>query len=306
MISYSHVAYYTSAAKHPTACYIPKPATGRPSVFVDPDRIEDLFRPDGAPKKMDDYLHNDKFQLGLHVVSFLDQTLATVYFPHTLMDGMSMAPFLDAWILALQGRAVDIKRPVGAAQYAHKRSNDPLDDFGKRPTVKHVLANHQMSITGLSEWMLRNAKSLFTGLENRMNCVPASTMDMLYKEAIIDSVVDRVADEPAPFLSDGDVLCAWWTRLWLATADVAQTSENTIVLNSAYSLCKILSDLHVDLNGVQNTNPLPGSGKVYVSNLVALFNVILTVGDILQKPLYYTALASKGSSTYKFNCFEDK
>ncbi|KAI7782915.1 hypothetical protein LA080_012788 [Diaporthe eres] len=291
VISYSHVVYATAAAQHPTACYIPKPATGRPSVVVDPDKLENLFRPDGAPTKMDDYLKGDIPQIGLHIVSFLDKTIIAIYFPHTLMDGMSMAPFLDAWIMALQGRASEIPQPFGTGGHAHELSNDPLIEFGTEPTVKHVLASHKMSIAGIAGWMLHNVTSFFAGLENRMVCVPASTMARLHEEAIIDSEVDRNGDEPPPFFSDGDVLCAWWTRLLLATEIVPHSPDKTIVLNSAYSLRKILFDSQVEPSGIEETQPAPSSSNVYVSNLVAFFNVILTAGDILQQPLYRTALA---------------
>lgn len=293
VISYSHVAHATTAAQHPTACYIPEPATGRPTVVVDPDRLEDLFRPDGAPTKMSDYLNSDRPQIGLHIVSFLDKTIVSVYFPHTLMDGMSMAPFLDAWIMALQGRASEIERPFGAPEYESEPSNDPLSDIGTNPTVKHVLASHHMSIAGLTGWMLSNARTFFTGLENRMVCVPASTMARLHKEAIMDSAADRADDEPPPFLSDGDVLCAWWTRLLLDAEVIPRNPNRTIVLNSAYSLRKILFDSQVDSDGVKETKTAPRSNSVYISNLVAFFNVILTAGDILHRPLYRTALASK-------------
>lgn len=69
------------------------------------------------------------------------------------------------------------------------------------------------------------------------------------------------------------------------------------MLNSAYSLRKILFDSHVDLDGVRKTKSVTGSSKVYVSDLVAYLNVILTVSDILQKPLYCTTLARKKSSS---------
>lgn len=293
VITYSHVAYATTAAQHPTACYIPEPATGRPSVVVDPDRLEDLFRPEGAPTKMSDYLKSDIPQIGLHIVSFLDKTIVTVYFPHTLMDGMSMAPFLDAWIMAFSNHTSKIPQPFRTGGYAHELSNDPLAEFGRQPTVEHVLASRQMSIAGIAGWMLHNVTSFFTGLENRMVCVPASTMTRLHEEAILDSAVDRAGDEPPPFLSDGDVLCAWWTRLLLAAEVVPHNPDKTIVLNSAYSLRKILFDSQVDPDGVQETQLAPSSSNVYVSNLVAFFNVILTAGDILQQPLYRTALASE-------------
>lgn len=279
------MAYDITAAQHPTDCDIPESGHGRPSIVVDPDRLEDLFRPEGAPTSIGDYLSSNIAQIGLHIVSFIDKTLVTVYFPHTLMDGMSMAPFIDAWMMALQGRASEIKRPVGTEEHTHEVSNYPLAEFGMKPTVKHVLSSHQMSIVGLSGWMLRSVSSFFTTLENRMVCIPASTIATLHAEALVDSAVDRASDEPPPFLSDGDLLCAWWTRLLLATAGVNHNPQKTNVLNSAYSLRKILFD--------SETKTVPSSSNVYVSNLVASFNAILTAGDIQQQPLYRTALASE-------------
>ncbi|KAH8770778.1 hypothetical protein F5883DRAFT_666165 [Diaporthe sp. PMI_573] len=270
VISYSHVVYATTAADHLTACYIPELATDRLSVLADLDIFKDLFRPDGAPTNLDDYLNSKIPQMGLHVVSFLDKTLVTVYFPHTLMDGMSMAPFLDAWILAFQGRASEIQCPT--APEGEEISDDPLHGLSMKPTAKHVLADHQMLIAGLAGWVLRNVNSFFTNLENRMVCVPASMMAKLHEEANLDSAADRTGDEPPPFLSDGDMLCAWWTKLLLATAGVPQNSNETVVLNSAYSLRKVLFDSNVGTGDAENSKMAPGSNNIFVSNLTAFFN----------------------------------
>lgn len=287
-VSLTHVTYATTAADHPTACYIPKQATDRPSIVVDPDRLEDLFRPEGAPPKLGDYLNKDIPQMGLHVVSFLDKTLINVHFPHTLMDGMSMAAFLDAWILILQDHASEIKCPIGAESDSHQVFKDPLAAFNATPTVKHVLAGHHMSIIGLAGWALHNFSSFLDVLENRMVCVPASVIARLHKEAIVDSAIERKEDESPPFLSDGDVLCAWWTRLFLTTAGVTHDPNKIIVLNSAYSLRPML-DSNSDQGSVTQT--ATNRGNIYVSNIAAFFSVILTAGDIIQQPLYRTALA---------------
>lgn len=302
MISYSHVVHEMTTSQHSTARHIPKPTSEKPAVVVDPDMFEDLFRPNGAPTKLDDYLNSNIPQMGLHVVSFLDKTLVTVYFPHTLMDGMSMAPFLDAWILALQGRESEIQCPI--APEGQEPFEDPLYEFSTKPTAKHVLASHRMSIAGLAGWMLRNVSSCFTGLENRMVCVPASTMTRLREEATLDSAVDRKGDEPPQFLSDGDLLCAWWTKLLLATAGVPQNPSKTIVLNNAYSLRKVLFDSDMASGDVEKEVPVPDSDKLFVSNLAAFFNVILTAGEIINQPLYRTALASKLPHLSSISCRE--
>ena len=197
-----------------------------------------------------------------------------------------MAPFLEAWALVLQGRISEIQSPI--APKGHNTSGNPLYEFSMEPAAEHVLANHHMSLTGLAGWMLPNVSSFFTSLENRMVCVPASTMAKLHEEA-----VDRMGDKPAPILSDGDVLCAWWTKLLLASAGVPQNPNRTVVLNNAYSLHKVLFGSHVASGDLENLKTVPDSNNIFVSNVAAFFTVILTAGDILQQPLYRTALDSK-------------
>jgi len=45
--------------------------------------------------------------------------------------------------------------------------------------------------------------------ENRMVCVPGSFVKKLHEKAINGLVATGTEDH---FLSEGDVLCAWWTR----------------------------------------------------------------------------------------------
>lgn len=65
------------------------------------------------------------------------------------------------------------------------------------------------------------------------------------------------------------------------------------MLHSAYSPRKVLFDSNVGSGDAENSKMGPGSNNIFVSNLTAFFNVMLTAGDILQQPLYRTALASK-------------
>ena len=51
--------------------------------------------------KLDDYLDADAPQLRLHIVSFNDKILVSLYWPHTLMDAMGKRELLDAWTLML-------------------------------------------------------------------------------------------------------------------------------------------------------------------------------------------------------------
>lgn len=220
--------------------------------------------------KLDDYLNTDIPQLGLHIVSFKDKTLVCLDWPHTLMDAMGKRALLDAWTLMLQGRPNEIASPQGA--YV-----DPLADLGKNPTEPHKLASERLSMFGLAQYGVSNILDFFRSQENRMVCVPGPFVAKLREEALADI---QSNPEMCSFLSEGDVLCAWWTRL--ATPDLS--SKTTVVLNNAYSLRKPLAK---DL--------LPINNGPYVSNAIGFLNVLLTAQEIFDRPLSHVASAIRYS-----------
>ena len=84
--------------------------------------------------KIDDYLNSDLPQIGLHVVSFTDRTVVTIFFPHTLGDAMAQKALLDAWLLVLKGHADAIVAPR-----SEDTGPDLLTEPGMRPTVVYEL-----------------------------------------------------------------------------------------------------------------------------------------------------------------------
>ncbi|KUJ12620.1 uncharacterized protein LY89DRAFT_757174 [Mollisia scopiformis] len=273
VLAYSHATHNINAADHPIAAHLPKPSP-RPATVCDPDEFRSLFQRDGAPSKLDDYLKGDIPQLGLHIVSFKDKTLVCLYWPHTLMDAMGKSTLLEAWSLMLQGRADEIVTPQGT-------DIDPLADLGKNPTESHKLVNQRLSMFGLAQYGVSNILDFFHKQENRMVCVPGSFMAKIRKEAMAELEMAANSDQ-GTFLSEGDVLCAWWTRL--AISQLPRTSKRTVVLNNAYSLRKPLSK---DL--------LPSNGGPYISNAIGFLNVLLPVNEIFSKPLSYVALAIRNA-----------
>lgn len=256
-----------NAADHPIASRLPK-AKSRPAVVGDPDDFVELFRREGAPLKLDDYLNSDAPQIGLHVVSFKDKTLVCLYWPHTLMDAMGKRGLIDAWTLILQGRADEV-RP------AHGSDADPLADLGTKPTEAHKLGDRQMSTLAFAMYGVGNVLDLVRTQENRMVSVPASFVDKLRETAELDV---STASEKPPFLSDSDILCAWWTKL--AISHFPPNSKRTVVLNNAFSLRTPLAG---DL--------LPADAGPYVSNAVSFLPVVLTADEIRNNSLGYVAAA---------------
>jgi hypothetical protein len=120
---------------------------------------------------------------------------------------------------------------------------------------------------------------LFWGAENRVVCVPGSYVQSL-REAAIRDAAEEFGQEKS-FLSEGDVLCAWWARL--AISRLPRDSNQTVMLMNVYGLRKILAK---DL--------LP-EGRAYISNAVLGVSAFLPVRDIFAKPLSYVALAVRRS-----------
>jgi hypothetical protein len=264
-LSYSHVVHNVDGMDHPVAARLPKPSL-RPDIVCDPDEFRSLFQREGGPVKLDDYLNADIPQLGLHIVSFKDKTLVCLDWPHTLMDAMGKRALLDAWTLMLQGRSDEIVSPQGT-------NVDPLADLGKNPTEPHKLAGERLSMFGLAQYGVSNILDFFRSQQNRMVCVPGPFVTKLREEALAD-----IEPNPkmCPFLSEGDVLCAWWTRLAISNL----SSKRTVVLNNAYSLRKPLAE---DL--------LPSNNGPYVSNAIGFLNVLLPAHEIFDKPLSHVAFA---------------
>ncbi|KAL7814937.1 hypothetical protein V8C44DRAFT_324877 [Trichoderma aethiopicum] len=269
-LSYAHRAHDMNAADHPIASRIPAPSP-KPAIVCDPDDFRELLQPDGGPVNIDDYLNRDIPQLGLYVVSFRDKTLVVLYWPHTLMDALGKKALLDAWTLMLQGREDEIISPHGG-------DSDPLANLGKYPTEPHKLAFWRLSMVGLAQYGLNNVLDLFRAQENRMVCVPGTFIDKLREEAIGDLVAQGAENT---FLTEGDVLCAWWTKV--ATSHLPSNSQRMVVINNAYSLRKCLE-----------TDLLP-KGSTYVSNGTGFINVLLPVHHIFEKPLSYIAAATRSA-----------
>ncbi|KAK7409049.1 hypothetical protein QQX98_008753 [Neonectria punicea] len=266
-ITYTHVQLEMSKADHLVAGQIPKPSE-RPSTVGDPDNLLCLMHSEGSPRKLDDYINADIPQLGLHTVSFNNATVVSIYWPHTAFDAMGKSALMKAWSLVLQGRQDEILPLCGV-------DSDPLEEIGRHPTEVHKLADHQLSALGMVRYGLNHLVEFgFRGNETRVVFVPAAFLKGLRDEAIRELSVDNTNGEEL-FLSEGDVLCAWSTRI--AIAHLPPDSDTNVVLFNAYSL---RSTLNKDL--------LPANTS-YLSNATGFIHVPLTIKEINTKPVSYIA-----------------
>lgn len=269
--SYSHVNYDIEMAEHPIASRIPK-ATSRPAVVADTrDFVSLVRRPDG-PTKVDDYLYTDEPQLSLHIVSFQDATLVSLSWLHTFLDAMGRKALLDAWTLVLQGRDDEVKDLYGVYE-------DPLLGLGTRPTEPYRLIGRILSAWKMLVFaILLVWELLWYCDETRVVCVPAHFIKE-QRQQVLDEAINWDCEKP--FVSEGDVLSAWWTRQ--CTWHLNHESTCTVMLMNAFGLRSILA------------NDLLPSNRPYIANASFSVVALISVRDLFHKPLAYAALAVRRS-----------
>lgn len=228
-MGFDHVDYSALAEEdHPAASCIPRPpCNGRPAVVGDPDDLSELIYGHEVPKTLDDYIYTDRPQLGLRVVSFKNSTIVVLHWIHLAFDATAKKSLLDAWMLMLQGRENEIPEPLAPQEYI-------LERCGKNPTEPHALAEHHVSKLGLVWWALQNSYNLIVRKkEHRMVCVPAAYLVKLREKALAELAAQATCEKSeVPFLSEGDILLAWVSRL--AMANLSEDLEKTV---SGHSCC---------------------------------------------------------------------
>lgn len=282
---YSHVAHDSGIAQHPTGRRLPR-ATTKPTIFSDPEDFAPLLRRWDAPRYLDDYLYTDAPQLSLHVVSFTDATIVSLSWPHTFLDAMGRRALLDAWVAVLEGRDEDVKPLYGVFE-------DPLESLGTNPQEPYVLAKRRLS--PIKAWFFAVFYIWATmfwhrGEETRMIYLPAAHVKALHKEALdyLATQSDDDGEKPKeenkvqPFLSEGDVLSAWISRLAMSHL---RHANHVISIINAFGLRSVLAK---DL--------LPPT-HAYVGNAVACVCAFLPMSDLFNKPLGYIASAVRRSIT---------
>lgn len=179
--------------------------------------------PEGTPRTLNDWLYSDRPLLSAHVVTFTSHTLLTVSYPHVLMDAQGLALLLKGWTAILN------------------KCHDQVPDFqGFKIDPLATLGDHG-SAADFGFWgqTLSAWSALIFGLrfligliwyrfEQRLTVIPQAYLTNIREEAIeqlTNTSVSRAATgkdaasaqttKDELFLSEGDVLLAWWTRMAL-------------------------------------------------------------------------------------------
>ncbi|RGP72353.1 family regulatory [Fusarium longipes] len=263
-IGFTH-ADLTNISKddHPIASRIPKPST-HPAIVGDPEETVELACGPGCPTSIDDYLYTDHPLLGLHVVSFKDATLVTLHWLHIACDALGMKDLYHGWVKAMKG--LEIPEQQG---YDY----DPLVELGKHPKEAHKLADQRMTTASLLKYAAWNGYNFSLGKkETRMVCIPGWFMKKLRASALKELAASGVKD---PFLTENDVLVAWWSRI--AISHLPADTDRPVTIQVAMSIRQSLE------------KDLLSPDKPFIANCFGFTNLLLTTKELNQKPAGETA-----------------
>ncbi|KFY27957.1 hypothetical protein V493_03188 [Pseudogymnoascus sp. VKM F-4281 (FW-2241)] len=229
--------------------------------------------PPGAPKSIEEYVRRRVPQLALVITSFKDTTLIGLSWPHTLMDGVGQKELLAAWSLALAGREQNIPQLLGAREdvawdIAGQFTEDGLekDAFGDR------LLKGLNRYIFISKLVWNNLASGAT--ETRTFYLPRDFVEQ-QRQAAIGLLPNDTDTERPPFLSDGDVVCAWFVKMVSST----RPKPAQFVVAGA-------------VNARDKVPQIRKANGVYVQNLLSLYFVQISA-DQAAGPLAHIALAHR-------------
>lgn len=264
--------------EHPLASKLPQ-ETATPTLQPDSEIFRSLSRDSGSPEKIEDWLTTDRPQLFIHIVSFTDATMVTLTALHTFLDALARIELFKGWIMSLNGRLNEVP-DIYAFDF------DPLENLGKMPTEPSVLNPYRTTgfhlFLFIIKYMLQSLKPKQT---TKTICISAATLKKLKSQAL----AEVQAVDPKAFVSDGDVVAAWWTKL--ATLHLAKSKNRTVTILNTFSLRSLLAKPYPN----PDSPPLLPEGKPYIANTTDAIYTLTPSHDILSKPLSHTALAIRKS-----------
>lgn len=258
----------------PCASTLPR-GTEFPTVFpFSASDIDGLLYKSDSPRKLEDWIYTDRPQLDIHVVTFPDATLVKLAWLHTLMDASGRASLLKAWTAVLRGREDEVP-PF------HGFFEDPLADLDARPPLEWFVRSRWM--VKILQWLgpllliIRIIWEMvgYPKYEHRMVCIPGSVVSEMREAAMEELAVGGDEGKP-PFVSESDVLVAWWAQCIVRCIQPPVDKPITLLNNF----------------NIRSTFPerFP-QGTAYIGNAWLTAHAVLSSGLMLERPISY--LASK-------------
>jgi hypothetical protein len=305
-MNYTHTVKPMRLSQHALGAQLPVP-NGKLQIINNIGHLPIVTGKENKTKVLEDWIHTDKAQLSLHILNFDDATLVTITSLHTLLDVMGRNALLRAWAAVLDGREKDVPDFVGY-------DTDPLNELGKVRSEKsqdknelreekYILKDKKVRGLGMFRFLFNFIWELikYPVEEGRMMIMPASFFEKLKAQAFQDlETLDpqlltftndkhptRPPSKLKPFLSDGDIISAWQTRL-MATVNPSITTSSPARLISIMNLFGMRDLLRTSSPPYATLLP-PARQGALINNCTTAIISLFTVQEFLTLPLGHIA-----------------
>lgn len=233
---FTTTTYGININDHPLGSQLPK--AGQDQSFLSPS--SDFFtsivcRPD-SPRELADWIYTDRPQLDIHAALFQDATLLTISYLHTFSDAISRTNLFEAWIAVLRGHEEEVPAFV---PYDH----DPLYTLGKE-APRQSYRNLRRLLSGLSLVIfgLRYMFEIlwFPKLEEHPIRLPGRCVDQMRKTVLQELAITASRGTRKPFVSEGDVVVAWWVRTMIKALKPAP--DRTIMVMNVFNVWNLFPE----------------------------------------------------------------
>lgn len=222
-LQFTSQAFDISIEEHELGSQLPKLTDG-PSLQPGPT-IFDQFNPiPDKPENLNDYIYSDRPILGLHITSFTNSSIVTLTWSHVAFGGSGLKELIAAWSKVLHGDE-DVPPLLGTHE-------DVLADIG---TDRDETAPFCLGLSEIKGWgFVKLVFGLLWELwrhprvETRAMYLPRQFVSQLRQICLGDlRVVYR--EDPAAFISEGDVLEAWCSRF---VAQARGDDKSALIMNA--------------------------------------------------------------------------
>ncbi|KAM3448823.1 hypothetical protein MY3296_007454 [Beauveria thailandica] len=279
-VYYTHETHDMVMEAHESARLLPRHDGSFSALHPTGPALEALGAQRQLPSTFEQWLSDDKHRdtpiMSLFVSSFIDGTIVSIALPHILIDAMAVADLFRAWSLVLAGKEEQVASVAGVQddimfEAGHPRrlegSDEPWQLKNKMISLEAALAGQQSSFRDIVEQAtspnsLPSSQGQPQDLQRRLLFLPARALRYLHSQVLAELAgqdtrdrdeKERVVEALPSWVSEGDVVLAWFTRVVALSQDLPRT----------VSICNV-----VNLRG--RLPDLPTSSKdVYVASLLA-------------------------------------
>ncbi|KAI1419591.1 hypothetical protein F5Y12DRAFT_777224 [Xylaria sp. FL1777] len=264
---FSHVKFDVTMEEHPLASRLPK-KTDRPSIQEGCRAFREFSLPSTLPNDMKHYLSTDEPLICLHINSFANGTLVSLTYPHLVADAMGSADLVQAWAHVVQTQNVESLELQFKGAHEDIVASVGTDDDKIAKDTKFVLEDRETRGLSLVSFLAGYILDTIIDwdIQSRHIYMPANFVTHLRNQAVKEwELTHGTQNGPVPFVSDGDLITAWGSRMVLASAK-----------RGSAVICNVF-DVRGRLDFIKSNPALRAAA--YFQNLILPSNILLTAKE---------------------------